>query len=170
VRRLRESLVFRPQRVPRFILKRGRVCSVIAREAAEAPVDHDPPILAARVAQRVVLADAARTGRLVCEVLRGEAATGESPQLPPRSGGSRDDRTRSQTRFRRTPERRRHGQADCVEDNRKDDRFTARLTIDVTPGLHRRIKVAAFQRGITVADMLCDLLSRQLPDDVGGAA
>ena len=31
-------------------------------------------------------------------------------------------------------------------------------------------QVAAFQRGITVPDMLCDLLSRQLPDDVGGAA
>lgn len=30
---------------------------------------------------------------------------------------------------------------------------TARLTIDVTPAMRGRIKVAAFNRGITVADM-----------------
>jgi hypothetical protein len=51
----------------------------------------------------------------------------------------------------------------------KSDRFTARLTIDVTPSLRGRIKVAAFQRGTTVAEMLRDLLSRQFPGDVGGA-
>ena len=45
--------------------------------------------------------------------------------------------------------------------------FTARLTIDVTPALRGRIKVAAFRRGITVADMLRDLLSREYPDDPG---
>jgi hypothetical protein len=55
------------------------------------------------------------------------------------------------------------------KNNRKGDRFTARLTIDVSPGLRGRIKVAAFQRGITVADMLRDLLSRQFPDNAGGA-
>ncbi len=32
--------------------------------------------------------------------------------------------------------------------------FTARLTIDVTPALRGRIKVAAFRREVTVADML----------------
>lgn len=42
-------------------------------------------------------------------------------------------------------------------------RFTARLTIDVTPDLRGRIKVTAFKRGITVADMLRDLLSREFP-------
>jgi hypothetical protein len=56
------------------------------------------------------------------------------------------------------------------KDNRKSDRYTARLTIDVTAGLRGRIKVAAFQRGITVADMLRGLLSRQFPDNAGGAA
>ena len=35
---------------------------------------------------------------------------------------------------------------------------TARLTIDVTPALRGRIKVIAFERGITVADMLRELL------------
>ncbi|MEI9986076.1 MAG: hypothetical protein WDN69_24580 [Aliidongia sp.] len=47
--------------------------------------------------------------------------------------------------------------------------FTARLTIDVTPALRGRIKIAAFQRGMTVADMLRALLDREFPDD-GGAA
>ena len=45
--------------------------------------------------------------------------------------------------------------------------FIARLTIDVTPALRGRIKVTAFQRGITVADMLRDLLSREFPADPG---
>ncbi len=43
--------------------------------------------------------------------------------------------------------------------------FTARLTIDVTPALRGRIKIAAFQRGITVADMLRALLDREFPED-----
>jgi hypothetical protein len=47
--------------------------------------------------------------------------------------------------------------------------FTARLTIDVTPALRGRIKITAFQRGLTVADMLRALLDREFPAD-GGAA
>lgn len=46
----------------------------------------------------------------------------------------------------------------------KGDRFTARLTIDVTPELRGRIKVAAFSRGLTATDMLRDLLDREFPD------
>ncbi|MFG1230418.1 ribbon-helix-helix protein [Xanthobacter wiegelii] len=45
--------------------------------------------------------------------------------------------------------------------------FTARLTIDVTPELRGRIKIAAFQRGVTVADMLRDLLARAFPATEG---
>ncbi len=45
--------------------------------------------------------------------------------------------------------------------------FTARLTIDITPELRGRIKVAAFRRGITVTDMLRDLLARQFPASEG---
>lgn len=44
---------------------------------------------------------------------------------------------------------------------------SARLTIDVTPELRGRIKIAAFGRGITVADMLRELLAREFPD-IGG--
>jgi hypothetical protein len=45
--------------------------------------------------------------------------------------------------------------------------FTARLTIDVNPALRGRIKVAAFQRGITVAEMLRELFAREFPADPG---
>lgn len=45
--------------------------------------------------------------------------------------------------------------------------FTARLTIDVTPELRGRIKIAAFRRGITVADMLRGLLAREFPQTEG---
>ena len=46
----------------------------------------------------------------------------------------------------------------------KADVFTARLTIDVTPELRGRIKVAAFRRGLTVADMLRAMLEEAFPD------
>ncbi|MES0110042.1 hypothetical protein [Mesorhizobium sp. M0013] len=45
--------------------------------------------------------------------------------------------------------------------------FTARLTIDITPELRGRIKIVAFQRGQTVADMLRDLLAREFPESQG---
>jgi hypothetical protein len=41
--------------------------------------------------------------------------------------------------------------------------YTARLTVDVTPEQRARIKITAFQRGQTVADMLRDLLAREYP-------
>jgi len=42
--------------------------------------------------------------------------------------------------------------------------YTARLTIDVTPALRGRIKVAAFRQGVTVADLLRALLEREFPE------
>jgi len=41
--------------------------------------------------------------------------------------------------------------------------FSARLTIDVTPEQRGRIKIAAFERGQTVAHMLRALLAREFP-------
>ena len=46
----------------------------------------------------------------------------------------------------------------------KGDLYTARLTIDVTPALRARIKVAAFTQGITVAETLRVLLEREFPE------
>lgn len=56
-------------------------------------------------------------------------------------------------------------QADAPEIPAKASIFTARLTIDVTPVLRGRIKVVAFRRGITAADMLRELLEREYPED-----
>ena len=53
--------------------------------------------------------------------------------------------------------------------DQRGEPYTARLTIDVTPELRGRIKVTAFRRGMTVADMLRALLLREFPDDVGSA-
>lgn len=47
----------------------------------------------------------------------------------------------------------------------KSDLFTARLTVDVTPELRGRLKIAAFQRGLTLADMLRALLEERFPAD-----
>ena len=49
------------------------------------------------------------------------------------------------------------------------DAYTARLTVDVTPQLRGRIKIEAFRRGLTAADMLRTLLEREFPpNDDGG--
>jgi hypothetical protein len=45
--------------------------------------------------------------------------------------------------------------------------FPARLTIDVTPDLRARIKIAAFERRITVAYMLRLLLLKAFPRTKG---
>ena len=49
----------------------------------------------------------------------------------------------------------------------KAEVFTARLTVDVTPALRGRIKVAAFTRGLTVADMLRTMLEQAFPEPDG---
>jgi hypothetical protein len=49
------------------------------------------------------------------------------------------------------------------------DIYPARLTVDITRTLRGRIKIAAFRRGVTVADMLRDLLAREFPDTDGGS-
>ena len=54
--------------------------------------------------------------------------------------------------------------ADAPPDSKAaGEAFTARLTIDITPELRGRIKVAAFRRGVTVAVMLRELLVREFP-------
>ena len=49
------------------------------------------------------------------------------------------------------------------------DDFSARLTIDVTADMRGRIKIAAFQRDQTVADMLRALFEREFPPPQGDA-
>jgi len=81
LRLLQEARIFRPRLVARFVLNRCGARTVIARETADALANHEPPVLASRVGQRVVFADAARTGRLVSEVPRSELAAREIAAL-----------------------------------------------------------------------------------------
>jgi len=53
------------------------------------------------------------------------------------------------------------GDADAPK---RADLYTARLTLDITPALRARIKVSAFTQGVTVADLLRDLLEREFPE------
>lgn len=68
LRLLEEARVFRPGLAARFLLNRCVARTVIARETANGLVEHDPPVLASRIGQRVAFADAARSGRLVDEI------------------------------------------------------------------------------------------------------
>ncbi len=54
-------------------------------------------------------------------------------------------------------------QVDAVKTSAKASIYTARLTIDVTPALRGRIKVVAFQRGVTAVEMLREMLEREFP-------
>ena len=65
---LTEARIYRPELAARFVLNRCGARTVIARETAETLADHDPPLLAATIGQRVVFADAAQSGRLACEI------------------------------------------------------------------------------------------------------
>jgi chromosome partitioning protein len=78
---IREARIFRPELVARFVLNRCAARTIIARETGDALAEHDPPVLAARIGQRVAFADAARTGQLVFEVESGHAAAREIAAL-----------------------------------------------------------------------------------------
>src|SRR5690606_16531368 len=78
---LREARIYRPELAARFVLNRCGARTVIARETAETLADHDPPLLATTIGQRVALAEAAQTGRLVSETDGGERAAQEVTAL-----------------------------------------------------------------------------------------
>jgi len=52
----------------------------------------------------------------------------------------------------------------AIQDSGKVERYSARLTLDMTPALRTRIKLAAFKRGVTMAEMLREVLERQFPE------
>jgi len=65
---LREARVYRLELVARFVLNRCGARTVLARETAETLADHDPPVLAATIGQRIAFAAAAHPGCLVSEL------------------------------------------------------------------------------------------------------
>ena len=81
LRLLAEARVFRPELAARLVLNRCATRTVLARDVAAALAEHDPPVLATRIGQRVVFADAARTGRLAQELDPGSLAAAEVTAL-----------------------------------------------------------------------------------------
>ena len=74
---LNEARIYRPELVARFVLNRCGARTVLARETAETLADHDPPVLASTVGQRVAFAMSAQSGRLVGELDEGGPAARE---------------------------------------------------------------------------------------------
>jgi chromosome partitioning protein len=78
---LGEARIFRPELAARFVLNRCASRTVIARETAQALIDHDPPVLAQTIGQRVGFAEAAQSGRLVSELDHARPAAQEIAAL-----------------------------------------------------------------------------------------
>ena len=76
-----ETRVYRLHLVARFVLNRCGARTVIAGETALTLADHDPPLLASRIGQRVAFADAAQSGRLVGEADTASPAAREITAL-----------------------------------------------------------------------------------------
>lgn len=65
---IQEARIYRPYLAARFVLNRCAARTVIARETADTLADHDPPVLATTIGQRVAFAAAAQSGRLLSEL------------------------------------------------------------------------------------------------------
>ena len=63
-----EARIYRPNLIARFVLNRCGARTVMARETAETLAEHDPPVLATTIGQRVAFAAAAQAARLVSEL------------------------------------------------------------------------------------------------------
>ncbi|WP_311028662.1 ParA family partition ATPase [Mesorhizobium koreense] len=78
---LNEARVYRSHLVARFVLNRCAMRTIIARETALTLADHDPPLLASKIGQRVAFADAAQSGRPVWEAHAASQAAREITAL-----------------------------------------------------------------------------------------
>jgi len=78
---LGEARIYRPELAARFVLNRCSARTVIARETAAALADHDPPVLAAAIGQRIGFAEAAQSGRLASELGHAQIAASEIAAL-----------------------------------------------------------------------------------------
>ncbi|MCO5089908.1 ParA family partition ATPase [Bosea sp. (in: a-proteobacteria)] len=78
---LKEARIYRPELVARFVLNRCGARTILARETAETLADHDPPVLATTIGQRIAFAAAAQTGRLASECEQATSAAREIAAL-----------------------------------------------------------------------------------------
>ena len=132
-----------------------------------APADHDPPVLSSYASANVSLSP----------TRRAPSASSSTSTRPSRRARDRRVGRRSRSGDAMTARPSNRGFASRPGDpgawirarepsataQSASDLFTARLTVDVTPELRARIKITAFQRGQTVADMLRDLFAREFP-------
>ena len=138
--------------------------------SAEMPARHDPPVLASTIGQRVAFADAAQSRRFVFELAQQGAAAREIAAVAADVADRAVNERSTRGGFASRPgDAERWIKAPEVHAHRADDAaaFTARLTIDVTSALRGRIKLAAFRRGVNVADMPRDILvqiPRRIPE------
>lgn len=63
-----QARIFKPEIAARFVMNRCAARTIIARDTADGFTGHEPPVLTAKIGQRVVFADAARSGRLAGEI------------------------------------------------------------------------------------------------------
>lgn len=81
LRLIDEARLYRPALRARFVLNRCAARTVIARETAAALDAQQTGVLRQHIGQRVVFADAARTGRLAAEMAPGQPAAREIASL-----------------------------------------------------------------------------------------
>lgn len=81
LRLLAEAQAFRPQLRARFLLNRCGARTLIAQRTAQALAGQDPPALSASIGQRVIYAEAVRSGRLADELDAKGAAAREVERL-----------------------------------------------------------------------------------------
>jgi chromosome partitioning protein len=84
---LGEARVFRPNLSARFVLNRCPARATIVRTTGDALDVSDPPPMVSRIGQRVIFAEAMRTGRLAFEVDPASAAAREIAALAYEIGG-----------------------------------------------------------------------------------
>jgi chromosome partitioning protein len=81
LRLIDEARLYRPALQARFVLNRCPARTIIARETAAALAAQQTGVLRQHIGQRVVFADAARTGRLATEMAPGQPAAREIASL-----------------------------------------------------------------------------------------
>lgn len=77
LRLVSEAQLYRPEILARFVLNRCPARTRALRETRRALAESTPPALASQIGQRVLFAEAMRSGRLVDELARGEPALSE---------------------------------------------------------------------------------------------
>ncbi|SNT24075.1 ParA family partition ATPase [Sphingopyxis indica] len=74
---LDQAHTFKPAITARFVLNRYPARTLIAKATADGLADHDPPLLSNHIGQRVVFAEAMRTGRVAEELAPDSPAARE---------------------------------------------------------------------------------------------